>query len=149
MNKQATEKNPNASGKDTHFLYVEDDALSQQVMGMLVTKLLGYNNLTIFKDSQNFEERLNALPTPPDVIFLDIHIQPYNGYELLRMIRANSRYDNAIIIALTASVMSNEVETLRQAGFKNLIGKPINAITFPKYVNELLAGRSVWDASWA
>jgi hypothetical protein len=44
--------------------------------------------------------------------------------------------------------MSNEVERIRNIGFKYLIGKPINPITFPEKVTDILAGKEVWDVSW-
>ena len=136
-----------ASGQPS-FLYVEDDIASREVMEILITGIMGFPQLTIFDTSANFLERLNSLPTIPDVIFLDIHIKPYNGYELFDMIQKSAAFEKTIVVAITASVMSNEVEKLRSVGFKNLVGKPINPVTFPNKVMDILSGKEVWDASW-
>jgi CheY-like chemotaxis protein len=131
-----------------YFLYVEDDISSREVMEVLLKDVMGFTEVVVFETSSNFMERLNHLPVVPDVIFLDIHIKPQDGYELFRMIQEDQKFKKSILVALTASVMSNEVEKLRAMGFKNLIGKPINPMTFPEKLTTILAGEAVWDVSW-
>src|SRR5258708_14779159 len=127
------------------FLYVEDDLASREVMEVLLKEVMGFSKYTVFEDSVNFMDRLNALPETPDVIFLDIHIKPADGHELFHMIRKSERFRKVILVALTASVMSNEIKRLRETGFRQLIGKPINPLTFPGKITDILAGREVWD----
>ena len=131
------------------ILCVEDDVSSIQVLEVLLKEIMGFTQVVIFHNSENFEEKLGELPKTPDLIFLDIQVKPHNGVEMFQIIRASQRYENAIIVALTASVMSNEIAKLRQIGFKNLIGKPINPITFGDHVIQILAGQEIWDPSWA
>src|SRR5258708_26738762 len=130
------------------FLYVEDDKASREVMEVLLKEVMGFSKYTVFDASVNFMDRLNALPETPDIIFLDIHIKPADGHELFHMIRQSERFRMAILVALTASVMSNEVERLRETGFRQLIGKPINPSTFPEKLTDILAGKEVWDIRW-
>src|SRR5215216_4781826 len=91
------------------FLYVEDDATSREVMEMLLVYSLGYSRYTILPDSTGFMSKLQALDKKPDVIFLDIHMQPHDGFELLNMLRGHHEYETTKVIALTASVMNEEV----------------------------------------
>ena len=51
---------------------------------------------------------------------------------------------DAVIVAMTANVMSYDIEQLQQAGFDGLIGKPVVRRIFPQLVERLLAGESVW-----
>jgi CheY-like chemotaxis protein len=127
------------------FLYVEDEALSRMVMGMLMVRGLGFKNLTIFEDSEQFMERVEALPQKPDVFFLDIHIKPHSGFEMLTMLRQHPDYWNARVIALTASVMNEEVQMLKEAGFDGAIAKPIDQLVFPDLLNQVLEGEEVWN----
>ena len=129
---------------EPHFLYVEDDGMSREIFEVLLKEILGYSHLTVFEDSANFMERLNALPTNPNVFFLDIQIDPHDGYEMLKMLRSDPNYHDATVIAMTANVMSYDIEQLRQAGFDGLIGKPIMQRVFPQLVEKLLSGESVW-----
>jgi len=126
------------------FLYVEDDLHSREVVELLLTKIMDFKQIDFFESSDNFMERLGALPKIPDVIFLDIYIRPTNGYELLKMIRNDPNYQNTLLIAVTASVMSSDVAQLKEAGFDGLIGKPIVHKVFPRLINNILSGEPVW-----
>jgi CheY-like chemotaxis protein len=64
--------------RQSTFLYVEDDPISREVMELM---LQGYSQLTILDSSGDFMARIQALPSIPDVIFLDIHMQPHDGCE--------------------------------------------------------------------
>src|SRR5262249_172409 len=114
---------------DTNVLYVEDEARSRKVMQM-ITQEMGLSNVTIFQNSTDFLARLEALPQQPDVIFLDIHMKPYTGFEMLEMLRKLPQYDHTPIVAMTASVMNEEVIHLRTAGFDGCLAKPIDIDTF-------------------
>lgn len=128
---------------DICVLYVEDDKPSQLVMQLLLQSL-GIQHINTFSDSQEFETRLAALDPQPDIFLFDIHLLPLDGFELLKIIRSNSAYDQVPVVALTASVMNEEVEKLRNAGFNGAIGKPISMTQFPDQINKLLAGESIW-----
>jgi CheY-like chemotaxis protein len=129
---------------DPVFLYFEDDTLSREVMRVCLTRGMGYHNVLIFEDSANFEERLNSVGPMPDVIFLDIHIEPVDGFEMLRLIRQSETYQSTKVIALTASVMNEEVKMLREAGFDGVIAKPLDYDTFPNVLHRILKGEQVW-----
>jgi CheY-like chemotaxis protein len=88
--------------------------------------------------------RLQALPQVPDVIFLDIQIRPLNGYEILSQLRADPAYQSVKVIALTASVMVQDVARLQETGFDGLIGKPVAHKIFPRLLNDIFAGEPVW-----
>src|SRR5258708_38092826 len=126
------------------FLYVEDDALSRRIIDVMLRKVLGFSNTTLFDTSADFLERLRALPTVPDVIFLDVQIRPLNGYAVLKLLREDSMYRDVPVIAMTANVMSHDVEHLKKAGFSGLIGKPILKEVFPQLVKNILNGEAVW-----
>lgn len=127
-----------------HYLYVEDDAPSRQIMELIVKNVMGVTSLTIFEDSQNFTEKLLALEHPIDIALLDIHIRPYDGFEMLAQMRKQEAFAHTKIIALTASVMNQEVARLRQSGFNGAIAKPISIQTFPQLIKKVIDNESVW-----
>lgn len=126
------------------FLYVEDDPLSREGLDVVLRRVLGVQNLWLFEDSQDFMQRVRGLPAKPDVILLDIHMKPYSGFDLLRMLRTDPDYEGVMVVALTASVMNEEVELLKNSGFDGVIGKPINIPTFPDLIRRVLNGESIW-----
>jgi two-component system, cell cycle response regulator DivK len=127
------------------LLCVEDDASNRLVMKLLVEKTLHVKNYAIFENSTDFLPRIRNLPVQPDIILLDIHVSPFNGFQMLQMIREDPVYFDTKVVALTASVMNEEVERLRKSGFDGAIGKPITLSTFPVVIERILNGESIWQ----
>jgi two-component system sensor histidine kinase BarA len=125
-------------------LYVEDDPQSRKLMNMLLKGRMGLSNVTIFEDSTDFTSRIESLETKPDIIFLDIHMKPYDGFEMLEMLRKIESTSDTPVIALTASVMNEEVHRLRTAGFNGCLAKPIDLNTFPEMMTRILDGEVIW-----
>ena len=127
------------------LLCVEDDFSNRLVMKLLVEKTLNVKRYAIFEDSANFLSRVRNLPKRPDIILLDIHVSPLNGFQMLQEIRGDSVYFTTKVVALTASVMNEEVERLRKSGFDGAIGKPISLSTFPITIERIMNGESIWQ----
>lgn len=126
-------------------LYVEDDASSRKVMRLLLKGALELEHVTFFEDSHHFMERVVALDPQPDIVFLDIHLKPFSGFEMLQMLRENPLYDAVPIVAMTASVMNEEVQQLVDAGFNGCIAKPIDTDSFPETLQRILEGELIWQ----
>ena len=129
---------------DYAYLYVEDDPFSREIMQMLMENVMDVRNLTMFDDSANFIDHLKSLQPIPDVILLDIHVKPHSGFEMLKLVREDPAYQNSKVIALTASVMNEEVAKLRESGFDAAIAKPLSMQTFPDMIARVMSGETVW-----
>jgi len=128
----------------TAVLYVEDDPLSRKVMQLLLKGRMQLSHVTILEDSTDFLNKVEALDPKPEVIFLDIHVKPYDGFQMLEMLREKEWINGTLIVALTASVMNEEVQRLRTAGFHSCLAKPIDLDTFPDTFNQILNGETIW-----
>jgi CheY-like chemotaxis protein len=71
-------------------------------------------------------------------------MKPYDGLELLSMLRGDPQFDKSKVIALTASVTNEEVSMLKQSGFDGAIAKPLNIEAFPGLISQIVQGESVW-----
>lgn len=133
----------------THYpmlVYIEDDLNSIDVMRLLLVEAMGYppDHVLILPDSTGFMERIARLPQVPDLFLLDIHVPPYDGFTMLQMLRSDARYAAVPTIALTASVMNEEVNRLRTAGFNSVIAKPIDIDIMPSIIERVLHGEQIW-----
>lgn len=127
-----------------NILYVEDDPGSRGVVSIVQRMNPGQFELTMFEDSQDFEQKLLNLAPQPDLILLDIHMKPYTGFEMLEMIRIRHEYDSIPVVALTASVMNEEIELLQTAGFHSVLSKPLNLDEFPSLIQRIIEGETIW-----
>ncbi len=125
-------------------LYVEDDPHSRTLMRMLLSGRMKLPNVTIFENSANFLAKVEALDPKPEVIFLDIHMQPDDGFAMLAMLQKLDWAQNTRVVALTASVMNEEVARLRESGFNGCLAKPIDLTTFPDTFQRIVEGEAIW-----
>ena len=131
--------------REASYLYAEDDPYSRELMKMIAENILGNPEITIFENTVNFMQQLKLLPRRPDVIMLDIHMKPFNGFEVLKMLRADEDYRSTKVVALTASVMNEEIAALKKSGFDGAIGKPFDVARFDSLLEKILNGQPVWQ----
>jgi signal transduction histidine kinase/CheY-like chemotaxis protein/ligand-binding sensor domain-containing protein len=122
---QAAAKAPQAfaSAYPLRILVAEDNLVNQKLAFTMLGKL-GYEirlaaNGKLAVDmvrSENF-----------DLVLMDIHMPEMDGLEATRLIRAEKGIFQPVIIAATASALSNEVEEYLAAGMNDTLSKPFRA----------------------
>ncbi len=127
------------------FLYVDDHPASQHVMELLLTEVMGVAHLTMFSNSENIIDRLEAIGINFDVIFLDLHMGHEDGFAVHNLLRQHPTFQMAKFVAVTASIVPEELTKIRTTGFDGLILKPLSYESFPQQVENILAGEAVWE----
>lgn len=128
------------------ILIVEDEPNNLYLLEKLL-QIEGIDKNQIISSDKDPVNLVQTIERNIDLIFLDIHLPHKDGYEILKELRKNEKTENAIIIALTASVMSQDIERAKKAGFDGFIGKPIDGRHFSETLNNILNGKSVWNIS--
>ncbi|OGO73149.1 MAG: hypothetical protein A2Z49_01875 [Chloroflexi bacterium RBG_19FT_COMBO_56_12] len=126
------------------LVYVEDDENSILVMKMVVERVMGLPTLYVLQSRADFVQQVKGLGVVPDVFLLDIQMRPYDGVELLSMLRGDPQFNKSKVIALTASVTNEEVSLLKSGGFDGAIAKPLNIEVFPDLIARIINGEQVW-----
>ncbi len=91
------------------------------------------------KTAVNGDEALRLFDEwQPDLIWMDRRIPLIDGVEVTRRIRKVANSEKVKIIAVTASVFSEEIEEIMSAGFNDYIGKPYRTVEIYKALNKLL-----------
>jgi signal transduction histidine kinase/CheY-like chemotaxis protein len=108
--------------RGARVLLVEDNELNQE----LAVELLGSNGIRVDVAS-NGQQALEAIAERPfDGVLMDCQMPVMDGYEATRRLRAQDRFKDLPIIAMTANAMSGDREKVLDAGMQDHIPKPIN-----------------------
>jgi len=80
-----------------------------------------------------------------NLVLLDLHLPDKDGYQIIKELQADARFAASRIVALTANVMSDDLDKVKKAGFHGFIGKPINAKAFGANLERILDGEEIWE----
>ena len=116
------------------ILIVEDNEKNMK----LVRDVLQAKGYTTIEAVTGEEGVRLATERKPDLILMDIQLPGIDGIEALRVLRANP--DTAAIpaVAVTASVMQQDLKHITEAGFDGYLGKPLNLKEFLETVRAML-----------
>ena len=112
------EMRPSANAQS--ILLVDDSAFFRSMLSP-VLKAAGYR----VRVATNAEEGLVALRSGQqfDVVLTDIEMPDMNGFEFAETIRADQRFNDIPIIALSSMISPAAIERGRQAGFHDYVAK--------------------------
>lgn len=77
--------------------------------------------------------------TIPHLILMDLSMPILDGWETLTRLRADERFANIPVIALSAHALLNEIDRALAHGFNAFVTKPIDDDELLRVVAELLA----------
>ena len=134
---------------DPHNAYVlvVEDNLQNLV---LIARLLAFLGVQRYEWKASGWQVLEFADTMPrvDLILIDIHLPYEDGYDALRKLRDDARFEHTRIVAVTADANPASMEKARQAGFDGFLGKPINPDKFPDQIRAILQGEQIWDTGY-
>jgi len=116
------------------ILIVEDNEKNLKLVRD-VLQAKGYATLEAGTAEQGLEL---ARANKPALILMDIHLPGMSGIEALKALRAEAATEAIPVIAITASVMKENVREVMAAGFNAFIEKPINVRGFLDTVRSIV-----------
>ncbi|WP_448698530.1 response regulator [Mucilaginibacter sp. AW1-3] len=120
--------------KNKKILVVDDDMRN---IFALSSALENYDMLVeIANDGQEALNKLDEI-ADIDLVLMDIMMPVMDGYESMRQIRKQAKYNKLPVIALTAKAMKEDREKCIEAGANDYITKPVD-------IDRLLALMQVW-----
>ncbi len=129
--------------KGVKILLIDDDPI-----GIKFAKLLLESNgaevvtyLGGLAYTENFEEQHF------DMAILDIQMPQVSGYQVLRMLKSNPKYEQMPTMAITANVFAEDREKLSDAGFDAMVLKPFNEDELIPKIGELLGLKAYSDVA--
>jgi len=104
------------------ILLAEDNIINQKV----ILGLLADSGITVVVANDGVEA-LNILKDDDDfvMILMDAHMPRMDGFEATRKIRANSKYDHIVVVALSGDIASDDIKKMNEAGMTEHLEKPL------------------------
>ncbi|MFA0526345.1 response regulator, partial [Vibrio sp. 10N.222.52.C3] len=106
--------------KNKHILLVEDNFINQELVKAL---LKGVTRLDVCSDGEKAIHQLSQQKY--DGILMDCQLPQIDGYQATQMIRQELGL-SLPIIAMTANIMSADIDKAIESGMNDIIGKPID-----------------------
>lgn len=116
-------------------ILVADDKASSRELVRTILENIGYE----VREAEDGIKALEAvLNSPPNLVLLDLQMPGLTGHEVLARIRADERFANLPVVALTASAMSGDREKALAAGFTSYLAKPVTLSMLRAEISRLL-----------
>ena len=119
------------------ILIVEDNDKNRKLMRD-VLQFKGYR----LAEAETGEDGVRlARELHPDLVLMDIQLPGVNGITAFRQIRDDPTTAAIPVIAVTASAMNQDRQTIMAAGFDGYQSKPLNVKGFIEAVRQILEGK--------
>ncbi|HEX2932622.1 MAG TPA: response regulator [Candidatus Binatia bacterium] len=120
------------------ILIIEDNEKNRK-LARDVLQVKGYKTI----ESETAEEGLKlALEKSPTLVLMDIQLPGMDGITALKQLRANPQTKGIPVIAITASAMTNNRQTMLAEGFDGYQSKPISVKDFLGELERVLASHA-------
>jgi CheY-like chemotaxis protein len=113
-------------------LVVEDNRTNQMVAMGLMSKL-GYD---VDLANNGIEALQVVIDQNYDIIFMDCHMPELDGFEATRQIKRILKDRAPRIVALTASIMKEDLEQCKESGMEDFVSKPIQVLELIRVLGE-------------
>ena len=125
------------------IIIVEDDTNSYMA-ALELLKMEGVSDVYGRTVGDEAIELAESLPRV-DLFLVDIYLPGETGYDLIKKVRATPKLAASKVVALTASVMYDDIRRVQEAGFDSFIGKPVRPARFGDQLRQILAGDALWE----
>lgn len=105
---------------------------------MLEKDLLEVAGFEVFEAENAFRGIAIAKSEKPDIIIMDVRLPDMRGTEAAKILRQEKETWDIPIIFVTASVMQEGREEIKDIPNTGFIGKPINTRTFAREVSQFI-----------
>ncbi len=119
-------------------LYIDDNPVNLKLIGQILDSHSDISLLCELNATAGIEKARLVLP---DVILMDINMPVINGFEALKILRADVTTAHIPVIAFSANAMPRDIKKGLEAGFFRYITKPIKVNEFITALDETLRPR--------
>jgi len=131
-NKLASTETQTPDAEILNILLAEDNRINQKIFSAIISP----TKATIRIANDGVEAVNEVAKSLPDLIFMDIQMPNMDGIQACENIKHT--HPNIPIIALTANVMTHDIDKYMQAGFDHCLGKPVDVNEIYTLIHDIL-----------
>lgn len=105
---------------------------------LLEKDLLEVAGFIVFEAENAADGIALAIKEIPDIIIMDVRLPDMLGTEAAKILRQNKKTQNIPIVFVTASVMTEGLDAIKEISNIGFIGKPINTRTFNEEIRRFI-----------
>ena len=135
------ERTPNESPdvlRGARILLVEDNEINRELALELL--IAAGARVSVAGDGRQALDRLAEEPV--DIVLLDCQMPVMDGYEAVRAMRADARWRDLPVIAMTANAMAGDRQRALAAGMNDHIAKPLNVALMLATIGQWLEAKT-------
>ncbi len=117
-------------------LYIEDNKVNAELMGLVVAQLKGVKLL--IAPTGGIGLAMTRL-YKPDLLIIDINLPDISGRDVLKELRKDPETKHITALALSAAATDADIASGMEAGFKRYLTKPFNIKTVMAAISDELA----------
>lgn len=118
-------------------LIADDDA---EVRALAVA-MLSVRGISVMTASDGLEALTLCRTRKPDVLFLDLHMHPANGVEVMRLLRADARTADIVVVGMTTMPLERTAHPDASLA-KTFLEKSEVLAAMPRYVADAFVRRN-------
>ncbi len=122
--------------KGIKILIVEDNGMNMQLVRDILT-LNGYETIGAGTGAEAIKL---VAEEKPDLVLMDLHMPGMDGMTATRILKAEERYRDIPVLALTAAASRAEIEDVLARGFDGCVIKPIDKDVLLQEVRSFTSG---------
>lgn len=128
-----------ASERVHTVLYIEDSPANLKLVAQIFAKRKHIHLLTAHTPELGIEL---ALARRPELILMDINMPGMDGYQVLKVLKADVSLNSIPVVAISARAMPRDIVRGHAAGFNDYLTKPINIENFLKVIDRYLSDQT-------
>ena len=128
------DKRPDMARQFT-VLYIEDNAANRKLISTLISRHSDLNLVCAETAEIGLQKAREIIP---NLVLMDINLPGMDGFEALRVMRADEALRHIPVVAVTADALNDQQQRGLDAGFEAYVTKPIRVNPFLELLDDLL-----------
>jgi CheY-like chemotaxis protein len=116
-------------------IMVIDDSATNNFLLDAIFKIEGYQVMIAFSAGEALQQLSKELP---NLIILDILMPKVDGFEFLKIIKSDDRFNEIPVIVISAVKEPENLQKVKDLGVQEFVPKPIDINALLKLISEIL-----------